>query len=105
MAVYPEKQAKAQAEIDKVVGNDRLPQVSDRESLPYTMALMKEVFRWQPIVPMGVLLSPIYVVDLKLNILQCRMQLAKMIIIEDISSQQRLHFCRISGQYLSCYYT
>ena len=52
-ALHPEKQAKAQAEIDRVVGNERLPQLEDKESLPYTMAIMKEVLRWQPVAPMG----------------------------------------------------
>ena len=50
MALYPDIQTKAQAEIDRVVGSERLPQVSDRESLPYLMAIVREVFRWQPIV-------------------------------------------------------
>lgn len=53
MALHPEVQAKAQAEIDKVIGNERLPRVEDRESLPYIMAVMKEVFRWQPTVTIG----------------------------------------------------
>ncbi|EKM50625.1 uncharacterized protein PHACADRAFT_200567 [Phanerochaete carnosa HHB-10118-sp] len=48
MALYPEVQAKAQAEIDKVVGNERLPKIEDKDSLPYVFAVMKEVFRWQP---------------------------------------------------------
>ncbi|KAH7337957.1 cytochrome P450 [Rhizoctonia solani] len=43
--------AKAQAEIDKVIGQDRLPDMSDRESLPYVECVMKEVLRWQPIAP------------------------------------------------------
>lgn len=53
MAVYPEVQAKAKAEIDRVIGHDRLPQVSDKDSLPYVTAIMKEVFRWNPIVRLG----------------------------------------------------
>lgn len=39
MSLYPEVQLRAQAEIDAVVGNDRLPTFSDRESLPYVNAL------------------------------------------------------------------
>ncbi|GKT42927.1 O-methylsterigmatocystin oxidoreductase [Colletotrichum spaethianum] len=53
MMVYPEAQQNAQAEIDRVVGQDRLPNVQDRESLPYIEALVKEVMRWHPIGPMG----------------------------------------------------
>ncbi|CAK5263858.1 unnamed protein product [Mycena citricolor] len=46
MSLYPECQAKAQAEIDEVVGRGRLPTMDDREQLPYTNALCKEVLRW-----------------------------------------------------------
>lgn len=35
MVLHPEVFAKAQKEIDSVVGNDRLPTFSDRASLPY----------------------------------------------------------------------
>ena len=52
MVLYPEVQAKAQAEIDKVIGRDRLPQVSDRASLPYVEAVMMETLRWHPVVPL-----------------------------------------------------
>ncbi|KAF6828840.1 cytochrome p450 oxidoreductase [Colletotrichum plurivorum] len=53
MALFPEVQKRAQAEIDAVVGSDRLPVASDRKSLPYVDALVKEIIRWHPIVPMG----------------------------------------------------
>ncbi|KAF5336587.1 hypothetical protein D9611_006633 [Ephemerocybe angulata] len=53
MAAYPEVQKKAQAEIDLVVGNDRLPTLADRESLPYVAAIVKEVSRWHSVVPLG----------------------------------------------------
>lgn len=36
---------KAQEEIDRVVGNERLPDFNDRESLPYVNALLEEVYR------------------------------------------------------------
>lgn len=35
MTLHPEVQRKAQAEIDAVIGNDRLPNFEDREDLPY----------------------------------------------------------------------
>ncbi|EGO01616.1 hypothetical protein SERLA73DRAFT_166166 [Serpula lacrymans var. lacrymans S7.3] len=54
MQLYPEVQRKAQAEIDAVVGNDRLPTFADRESLPYVEALAKEVLRWNVVVPLAV---------------------------------------------------
>jgi len=54
MALFPEVAKKAQAEIDAVVGNDRLPTFADREHLPYVDALVKEVFRWNSVVPTAV---------------------------------------------------
>ena len=52
MTLYPEVQKKAQAEIDEVIGPDRLPTLDDWESLPYVAALCTEVFRWHPIAPL-----------------------------------------------------
>jgi len=52
MVCYPEVQKKAQRELDNVL-NGRLPEHSDISSLPYLSALVKEVFRWEPIVPLG----------------------------------------------------
>ncbi|KAM3543237.1 hypothetical protein ARSEF1564_003867 [Beauveria bassiana] len=53
MIMFPEVQHKAQDEIDRVVGSERLPTFADRESLPYMDALVKEASRWWPISPMG----------------------------------------------------
>ncbi|KZT07386.1 cytochrome P450 [Laetiporus sulphureus 93-53] len=52
MLHYPDVQAKAQAEIDAVVGTDRLPSITDRASLPYVRSLVTEVYRWNPAVPL-----------------------------------------------------
>ncbi|KAJ7510102.1 cytochrome P450 [Mycena galericulata] len=41
------------AELDTVVGNQRLPTYADREHLPFVDALSKEVLRYHPIGPMG----------------------------------------------------
>lgn len=54
MTLHPEAQAKAQAEIDDVVGTDRLPTAADRENLPYVNALFLEVLRWNNVAPLGV---------------------------------------------------
>ncbi|KAJ7132207.1 cytochrome P450 [Mycena epipterygia] len=54
MVLYPEVQAKAQREIDSVIGNDRLPGCADREHLPYITALALEVLRWHSVTPTGV---------------------------------------------------
>ena len=53
MTLYPDAQRKAQAEIDAVIGTDRLPDFEDRDQLPYVMALCNEVLRWMPAVPQG----------------------------------------------------
>ena len=55
MTCFPEVQRKAQAEIDAVIGHDRLPTIADRERLPYLNALLLEVLRWMPVAPMGML--------------------------------------------------
>lgn len=53
MALFPDIQSKAQEEIDRVVGNDRLPVLADRDSLPYVNALQSEIHRWGPVGPTG----------------------------------------------------
>lgn len=53
MAKYPDAQRKAQAELDAVIGPRRLPELSDRPSLPYVTALIKETLRWQMVAPLG----------------------------------------------------
>jgi len=49
MILYPATQAKAHAELDQVIGRERPPTISDRESLPYCWAIVQEVLRWQPV--------------------------------------------------------
>ncbi|KAF8554746.1 cytochrome P450 [Imleria badia] len=53
MVLFPEVQAKAQAELDVVVGRERLPSFDDRDSLPYINAVWKEVFRWHAVTPLA----------------------------------------------------
>ena len=53
MAMYPEVLRKAQAEIDAVVGINRLPDFNDRPYLPYVNALIKETMRWQLVLPLS----------------------------------------------------
>ncbi|KAG2117032.1 cytochrome P450 [Suillus discolor] len=53
MTLFPDVQKKAQAEIDAVVGPDRFPTFADRDSLPYTDALVKEILRWHVVAPTG----------------------------------------------------
>jgi cytochrome P450 len=50
----PVAQARAQAELDKVVGDDRMPNFGDRKNLPYLEAVLAEVLRWIPAFPLGI---------------------------------------------------
>jgi cytochrome P450 len=53
MVMYPETQRRAQAQIDAAIGRGRLPEQSDRPSLPYMEAFCREVLRWHSVVPLG----------------------------------------------------
>ncbi|KAG8730772.1 hypothetical protein FRC11_005859 [Ceratobasidium sp. 423] len=53
MVLYPEAQAKAQAEIDETLGRAVLPTMSDYDRLPYVNKLITEVLRWHPVLPTG----------------------------------------------------
>lgn len=48
MMSFPDVQKRAQEEIDKIVGPDRLPTMDDADSLPYIRACVKESIRWMP---------------------------------------------------------
>lgn len=52
MVHHPEVQEKAQRELDAVIGQDRLPIMEDKDSLPYVDKLIKEVLRFSAVVPM-----------------------------------------------------
>ncbi|KZT03206.1 cytochrome P450 [Laetiporus sulphureus 93-53] len=54
MVLYSDVRKKAQAEIDKAVGIERLPDVDDRASMPYLEHVLLEVYRWNPPVPLCV---------------------------------------------------
>ena len=54
MMNHPEVQRRAQAEIDRVIGRQRLPVFEDRASLPYLDAVLRETMRWYPVAPIGV---------------------------------------------------
>lgn len=50
MLRYPEVAKKAQAEIDRVVGSEQLPELKDRPDLPYVDGILKEVMRYAALV-------------------------------------------------------
>ncbi|KAJ9134091.1 Cytochrome P450 [Pleurostoma richardsiae] len=50
----PDVFQKARAEIDRVVGTDRLPSLADRPSLRYIDYLVEETTRWRPLSPIGI---------------------------------------------------
>ncbi|OAV94008.1 hypothetical protein PTTG_06719 [Puccinia triticina 1-1 BBBD Race 1] len=52
-AANPDKVAKAQEELDRVVGRDRLPEFSDEEALVYCGAMVRELLRWRTVIPGG----------------------------------------------------
>ena len=53
MVLNPEAMKKAQEELDRVVGKDRLPDFPDKENLPYVNALLKELLRWNAPLPLN----------------------------------------------------
>ncbi len=53
LVLFPQVQRRAQAELDAVIGRDRLPTFDDRPRLPYIEALCKELVRWIMVTPSG----------------------------------------------------
>lgn len=54
MITTPSVQTKAHAELDRVIGRERLPDLEDKDSLPYIDAICKEVLRVHPVTPLGI---------------------------------------------------
>ncbi|KAJ7112410.1 cytochrome P450, partial [Mycena crocata] len=52
MALHPDVQAKAQTEIDSVVGHESIPGFEHRSSLPYVEFIIKELYRYHPVAPL-----------------------------------------------------
>ena len=53
LSQHPEAMCRAQAELDKVVGKDRLPSFADQANLPYVTAVAKEALRWRTVSALG----------------------------------------------------
>ncbi|KAL0568262.1 hypothetical protein V5O48_013722 [Marasmius crinis-equi] len=54
LVAFPESQRKAQEEMDRVVGRERLPSLEDINDLPYVQALIKETHRYRPVAPVPI---------------------------------------------------
>ncbi|KAF7288340.1 Cytochrome P450 [Mycena chlorophos] len=54
MILHPQTQLKAQEELDRVLGEAHLPTLADRKDLPYVEALVQEVYRWNPVLQLGI---------------------------------------------------
>lgn len=54
LAAFPDSQAKAHAEITKVVGDSRSPTFDDETDLPYIRAMVKEILRLRPTTSIGI---------------------------------------------------
>ncbi|XP_063793824.1 cytochrome P450 2A13-like isoform X2 [Pseudophryne corroboree] len=50
---YPNIRIKVQKEIDQVIGRQRAPEQEDRESMPYTVAVIHEIQRYANVLPMN----------------------------------------------------
>lgn len=53
MVLYPDVQARAQAEVDALLGDARLPSVHDVDGMPYLRALVSELLRYALVAPQG----------------------------------------------------
>lgn len=45
-ALHPDVQVKVQEEIDRVIGNGNYPTMDDSKDMPYTMAVINEIYRY-----------------------------------------------------------
>ncbi|KAH7025683.1 cytochrome P450 [Microdochium trichocladiopsis] len=54
LMLNPDVFKKAQAEVDRVVGSERLPSLEDRPNLRYIDYLVEETTRWRPLSPIGI---------------------------------------------------
>ena len=92
MVLYPDVQKRAQAEIDSVIGKDRLPTFEDRASLPYIDAIKQEVFRWAPVNPLVVIFAMAIMSLLRLKMTyKCHMP-HRMKICTMVTSYQKVCF-------------
>lgn len=51
MTLFPEVQARARQEIDRIIGTGRSPNFGDQDKVPYINAIVLESLRWNPPAP------------------------------------------------------
>jgi cytochrome P450 len=90
MLLYPDVQAKAQAELDRVVGKDRLPELNDAPQMPYVQGVVNECLRWISANPMCKSRRPCPFGDALIdqNAQPCRMPQPRTTSIRDILFQK-----------------
>ncbi|KAJ7234771.1 cytochrome P450 [Mycena haematopus] len=54
LIAYPDAQRKAHEEIDRVVGQHRMPTLVDLEEMPYIRAMILETHRFRPVAPLTI---------------------------------------------------
>ena len=89
MILHPDIQKRAQVEVDRIVGDERLPSFADRGQLPFIEAIIKECLRWKCVAPLSELSCPLPETDpikilFKLSLIVPR----RMTYTMDISSQR-----------------
>lgn len=52
MVLYPKTFQAAREQIDKIVGQDRLPTFHDLNDLSHVHAIAREILRWRPPIPL-----------------------------------------------------
>jgi len=103
MVLYPDVQRRAQAEIDSVIGGDRLPTFEDRASLPYIESILRETLRWHPIVPLGNLPHCVVFTLLKVVLEAFHMSPRVMIHTMVILFRKVCCFCRVNEYFVILY--
>jgi cytochrome P450 len=53
MALHPDIQLKIQEEIDRVIGKGNFPTMDDSNKMPYTMAVINEIYRYHSLAAFG----------------------------------------------------
>ncbi|KAG8989219.1 hypothetical protein FRB90_002350 [Tulasnella sp. 427] len=63
MSLYPDVQAHAREEVDRIIRDGDLPSFEAQNDAPYIHAIVLECLRWNPVAPVGALLSLRYEVS------------------------------------------